>query len=79
MPRLGPLRLRDMETGRVVLADTSDPRFQERFASAVRKDDASRAALLGRAGARHLRVATDENWILPLARTLGRPRPRRAA
>jgi uncharacterized protein (DUF58 family) len=79
MPRLGPLRLRDMETGRVVLADTSDPRFQERFASAVRKDDASRAALLARSGARHLRVATDENWILPLARTLGRPRPRRAA
>ena len=78
MPRLGPLRLRDMETGRVVLADTSDPAFQQRFSAAVRNDDATRAALISRAGARHLRVSTDENWILPLARTLGRPRPRRA-
>lgn len=78
IPRLGPLRLRDMETGRTVLVDTSDPRFQERFAGAVTQDDAARSALLARAGARHLRVATDEDWMLPLARALGRPRPRRA-
>jgi uncharacterized protein (DUF58 family) len=79
MPRLGPLRLRDMETGRTVLVDTSDPRFQERFAAGVTQDDAARTALLARAGARHLRVATDEDWMLPLARALGRPRPRRTA
>jgi hypothetical protein len=79
MPRLGPLRLSDMETGRTVLVDTSDPRFQERFTAAVGRDDAARTALLARSGARHLRVATDEDWMLPLARVLGRPRVRRRA
>ena len=39
----------------------------------------SRAALMARAGARHLRLETDSDWVLGLARVLGRPRIRRAA
>jgi uncharacterized protein (DUF58 family) len=79
MPELGPLRLRDMETGRVVLVDTSDPRFQERFTAASADADAQRETLMSRAGARHLVATTEGDWVLGLARMLGRPRPRRAA
>jgi uncharacterized protein (DUF58 family) len=79
IPDLGPLRLQDMETGRVVLVDTADPRFQERFAAATADDAEARAALMARAGARHLRLETDGDWVLGLARVVGRPRIRRAA
>jgi uncharacterized protein (DUF58 family) len=79
LPRLGPLRLRDMETGRTVLVDTSDPAFGSRFANAVRSSDAQRDGMLARAGTRHVVLDTDGDWIMPLARALGRPRPRRAA
>ena len=79
LPELGPVRLRDMETGRVVLIDTSDPRFQQRFAVASRTAEQERQFLLRRAGARHVTIDSDGDWVLPLARALGRPRPRRAA
>ncbi|CAN0513739.1 unnamed protein product, partial [Phaeothamnion confervicola] len=35
LPNVGPVHLRDLETGRRRLVDTSDPRFQTRFAAAV--------------------------------------------
>jgi hypothetical protein len=34
---------------------------------------------MARAGARHLRLETDGDWVLGLARVVGRPRIRRAA
>jgi len=74
LPPLGPVALRDMETGRTLLVDTSDPRFRERFAQASARDDAERAALLSRAGARHVALRTDGEWLLPLARALASPR-----
>ena len=77
MPRLGAVRLRDMETGVTRLVDTADPRFQERFAAGVAAADAERAALLARAGARHLVVETGADWVAPLARVLARPLRRR--
>ncbi len=77
LPRVGPVELRDLETGRRRLVDTADPRFRERFAAAVESTDRTRAALLARAGARHAIVSTGEDWVLPLARTLDRPVRRR--
>ena len=77
-PRRARCELRDLETGRRRLVDTADPRFQERFAAAVDAADRARAALLARAGARHVhRRAPGEDWVLPLARTLDRPVRRR--
>ena len=73
LPRVGPVELRDLETGRRRLVDTADPRFRDRFAAAVESTDRTRAALLARAGARHAIVSTGEDWVLPLARTLDRP------
>jgi uncharacterized protein (DUF58 family) len=77
LPRVGPVELRDLETGRRRLVDTADPRFQDRFAAAVEATDRARDALLARAGARHVIVETGRDWVLPLARALGRPPNRR--
>lgn len=79
LPDVGPVQLRDMETGRRRLVDTSDPRFRTRFAAEVEATDRAREALLARAGARHVIAETGRDWVLPLARTLGRPAGRRAA
>ena len=80
IPRIGPVELRDLETGRRRLIDTADPRFQDRFAAAVEAADRARETLLARAGARHVIAETGRDWVLPLARSLGRPvRRRRAA
>lgn len=80
MPAMGPVPFRDMETGRTILVDTSDPRFQARFAEAGRADDAARVSMLRRVGARHVALRTDRDWVLPLARALSAPgKVRRAA
>lgn len=79
LPALGSMRLRDVETGGTVLVDTSDPRFRERFASAVAADGAARRAMLARAGARHLVLTADEDWVLPLVGALRRRNLKRAA
>jgi uncharacterized protein (DUF58 family) len=79
LPDVGPVQLRDLETGRRRLVDTADPRFRTRFAAAVEATDRARDALLARAGARHVIAETGRDWVLPLARTLGRPAHRRRA
>lgn len=77
LPDVGPVELRDLETGRRRLVDTADRRFRSRFAAAVETTDRARDALLSRAGARHVIVETGGDWVLPLARMLGRPAIRR--
>lgn len=77
LPNVGPIHLRDLETGRRRLVDTADPRFQSSFAAVVAATDGARDALLARAGARHVIVETGSDWVLPLARSLARPIPRR--
>lgn len=79
IPRVGPVELRDLETGRRRLIDTADPRFQDRFAAAVAATDRARDALLARAGARHVIAETGRDWVLALARSLARPVRRRSA
>lgn len=79
LPDVGPVHLRDLETGRRHLVDTADPRFQSRFAAAVEATDRARDAMFARAGARHVIARTGDDWVLPLARSLGRPIVRRRA
>ncbi|MCU0306739.1 MAG: DUF58 domain-containing protein [Thermoleophilia bacterium] len=79
IPRLGPVPLRDVETGRTVVVDTSDPRFQERFRSAVGAADEARAGMMARTGARLVTVRPDQDWLLPLAHALGGVRRVRVA
>jgi uncharacterized protein (DUF58 family) len=80
IPASGPLTLRDMETGRTLLVDTSDPRFQRSFAAATERHDAELASVLTRVGARRVVLSTDRDWVLPMAKGLSQPgRIRRAA
>ena len=76
LPALGPVRLRDMETGATRLVDTADPRFQARLAEVQAQERARRTGMLARAGARHVVLDTDGDWVLPLARALSQPRRR---
>jgi hypothetical protein len=46
IPPVGVIPLRDVETGRTLLVDTSDPRFQERFAAAVEDADRRRRSMI---------------------------------
>lgn len=75
LPELGPVTLRDVETGRTVLVDTADPRFQERFRAVTSEADRQRESMFRRVGGRHLVATTDADWVLPLARCLMRPVP----
>ena len=72
LPAVGPVLLRDVETGRRRTVDTADPRFQERFAAVAAEADRERAAMLARAGARHAVVETGGDWIGPLVRVIAR-------
>lgn len=77
LPSVGPIYLRDVETGRRRRVDTSNRSFQNRFAEVVAEDRARRAAMMARVGARHVVLRPDEDWVISLARTLDRPVVRR--
>ena len=77
LPPLGTMPLRDVETGRVRLVDTSDPRFRERYRRVVEQDAADRRALFTRANVRHVALSSDRDWVLPLAHALGQRSTRR--
>jgi uncharacterized protein (DUF58 family) len=77
LPSIGPVRLRDMETGRQQVVDTADPRFRERFQTEVARAAAARRAMLQRAGARHVEIRPEGDWVTPLIAGLQRPAPRR--
>ena len=68
LPDVGPLVLVDPESGRRREVHTGDRRLRERYASAVAAHRAGTAAALRRAGAAHLVLHTDRDWITDLAR-----------
>ena len=79
IPPVGVIPLRDVETGRTLLVDTSDPQFQERFAAAVDDAERRRRAMIARTGARYVVMEPGRDWLLDLARALGTARPARMA
>lgn len=79
LPVMGPVTLRDVESGRRVLVDTADPRFQERFRQISEERDRDRRDMFRRIGARHFVASTDTDWVLPLTVALRRPSPARRA
>ena len=79
IPPVGIIPLRDVETGRTLLVDTSDPRFQERFSAAVDDADRRRRAMIARTGARYVVMEPGRDWLLDLARALGTARAPRGA
>jgi uncharacterized protein (DUF58 family) len=63
LPRMGVLALVDPETGRSKVVDTSRPGLRAAFATAASRQRATVSAAIARAGADHLVVSTDADWL----------------
>lgn len=70
LPAVGHLSVVDPETGRTVHVDTSRRELRERFADYQRARREELAADLRRAGAGHLVLRTDGDWLRELGRGL---------
>jgi len=68
LPDVGVLTLVDPETGRLHEVQTGDRRFRQRYVEAARDQRVAIAAALRRAGAAHLRLRTDSDWLLDVVR-----------
>ena len=74
LPDIGELWLTDPETGERLRVDTRDPRLRARFAEAAAAERVAVARELGRAGATHVVLGTDSDWLRLLAASLQRRR-----
>jgi uncharacterized protein (DUF58 family) len=79
LPAVGTLRLVDPESGRHLEVSTSDRGLRERYAAAAVARRATWAAAVRAAGAGHLVVRTDQDWLPALAGHLSTRRRLRAA
>ena len=70
LPDAGHLVLVDPETGREVAADTNSPRLREAYATAEAARREGVREQLRRAGAEHVTLATDRDWLRDLAKGL---------
>ncbi len=68
MPRAGLVEFRDSETGRHLLADTSQPEFQRRFREGLERKREEEARDLVRRGVDVIDVRTDESAVDPLVK-----------
>jgi uncharacterized protein (DUF58 family) len=68
LPDAGHLTVIDTETGRVREVDTGSRKLRERYASAAAEQRRAIVAAIRGAGAEHLRLRTDHDWVLEMAR-----------
>jgi uncharacterized protein (DUF58 family) len=78
LPNAGVVGLVDAETGAVIEVNTSRADVRERFAAAASARVARVHDTLAAAGADHLRLRTDGDWLLEVARHVSTRRRRRA-
>lgn len=79
LPRVGLLRVVDPETGRTLDVPTGSRSVRDRYAAAAQERQAALAEAVRAAGAAHLPLSTDGDWLRDLSRFLGlRRRVRRA-
>ncbi|MGZ6270606.1 MAG: DUF58 domain-containing protein [Candidatus Limnocylindrales bacterium] len=74
LPDVGFLTVVDAETGRRRTVDTARQDVRAAFAAGAATRAEAVAAGLGRAGASHLRLSTDRDWVGPLVRFLDQRR-----
>lgn len=79
LPAVGLLRVVDPESGRALDVPTGDRRLRARYAAAAAAQQARRAEQVRAAGAAHLTLGTDEDWLRGLTRFLAVRRRVRAA
>ena len=70
LPDAGHLVLVDPETGLEVAADTNSPRLRAAYATAEAERREGVREQLRRAGAEHVVLATDRDWLRDLAKGL---------
>ena len=76
LPDMGVLRLVDPESGELLEIQTSNTRLRERYAEAAAAQRAAIAAAFLRAGADHLQLRTDRDWLLDLVHFVAARRDR---
>jgi uncharacterized protein (DUF58 family) len=79
LPDLGLVVIEDAETGEQLLADTSDPLFQQRYQSEVDARELELAAAMRRSGVLSHRISTDQDLALALVDLVHRSRAMRSA
>ena len=68
LPDVGVLVLADPETGALHEVQTADPALRQRYAEAAGQQRGDIARTLRAAGAAHLRLRTDTDWLLDIVR-----------
>lgn len=68
LPNVGPLAVVDPETGALFDLPTHSRRFRARYEQAAARHRDDVAAALRGAGAAHLRLRTDTDWLIEIAR-----------
>jgi uncharacterized protein (DUF58 family) len=78
LPPVGLVTLVDTETGRRVEVQTASEKVRTRFAEAAARQRAAIARDIRAAGAEHVVLRTDRDWLLDLARSVVSRKRRRA-
>ncbi|WP_369077183.1 DUF58 domain-containing protein [Symbioplanes lichenis] len=68
LPDVGVLTLADPETGALHEVQTADPQLRQRYAEEAGRQRGEIARALRAAGAAHLRLRTDSDWLLDVVR-----------
>jgi len=68
LPAAGLVTFVDAESGDQVEVQTSDPQLRARYAAAAQAQRVDIASMLRRAGADHLRLRTDRDWLADVVR-----------
>ncbi|NLA35883.1 MAG: DUF58 domain-containing protein [Actinobacteria bacterium] len=76
LPNVGVITLADTETGRVREIDTSSAELRRRYRDEAQRQRQAIAEAITAAGARRLRLRTDEDWLMSLAQFVASNRRR---
>ena len=79
LPNVGMLTMVDPETGAMIEVQTADTGLRERYAAAAAAQRAATASALRTAGAGHVVLRTDRDWLSDLVAYVEQRRRRRAA
>jgi uncharacterized protein (DUF58 family) len=74
LPNVGVLAVVDPETGEMHEVQTADPVLRHRYAEAASAQRGAIASALRGAGAAHLRLRTDSDWLLDIVRFIAAQR-----